>query len=373
MEFDTEEILVKLKSKKINYYNWLLNEVIKLSDSPGVVQKVNFYNKQVSVNFVEIPLFLLSMLPNMRDLMTTSNIIDGLSLILPECSSFSLSCLKRLILTGGCYIENAKVITSVCEDLSVLIYNFTHNLHEKLRTEICKPKFSSFSPATFEKPVHTFINLIDNSKFVTANTPRKIPPMDQDVCITNCSKNCPYSCKQIIGLWDEGELQNLKNMFKADDGTWEKFKLMDNLKSQKHFDLPVDTYIVKKQSFCLNTFSHLTGCSKYILKSVLQDYHSGIEMYSHGNSAVVRQESTGTIQAICWIKCFSEWYGQSSPEDNVTILSHWLTKKSLYRMHCIETPEPHVSQSAFYALFKLKFGPNRADLSLPWIREGFSN
>ena len=91
-------------------------------------------------------------------------------------------------------------------------------------------------------------------------------------------------------------------------------------------------------------------------------------MYSHGNLGIIRQESLKITDAICWIKCFSEAYGQYSPQEKVTILSHWLSKQTLYKMYCSEVAQDPISQSAFYDLFKSKFGPNRDDPSLPWIR-----
>ena len=70
--------------------------------------------------------------------------------------------------------------------------------------------------------------------------------------------------------------------------------------------LAVESYIFKGHMFCLEFLSQLTGCSLYTLKIVLQDFKNGINLYSHGNKGAIRQESTATIKAICWLKCFRD-------------------------------------------------------------------
>ena len=71
---------------------------------------------------------------------------------------------------------------------------------------------------------------------------------------------------------------------------------------------------------------------------------------------------------IAWVKQFCDSYGQSAPDEDVTVLSHWLSKKVLYDMYLEETVGPHLAQSTFYEHFKSYFGPNRVDRSLPQVR-----
>ena len=71
---------------------------------------------------------------------------------------------------------------------------------------------------------------------------------------------------------------------------------------------------------------------------------------------------------ICWMKVFSENYGQNEPTDVVTVLPSYFNKAELFKIYQKEASKPHVKLSTFYKLFKSKFGPRRDDKSLPWIR-----
>ena len=81
-------------------------------------------------------------------------------------------------------------------------------------------------------------------------------------------------------------------------------------------------------------FAYLIGCpSLYIAKSVLKDFLTGTRFYMHGNGGSMKINSAASLTAISWLKCFSECYGQYSPEENVTVLSYWLSKQTLYKYH----------------------------------------
>jgi hypothetical protein len=183
-----------------------------------------------------------------------------------------------------------------------------------------------------------------------------------------CSKFCHNSCHTILQSWSDEDVRKLKGMFKSDKIVETKTKLLDHLKHQSLVGLPVSSVIVKGQEFCSKFFAFITGCSEYIVKTVVENFHAGIELFEHGNKGCLKLETPAAVKAICWIKAFSEAYGQYSPEDNLTVLSYWLNKQSLFHMYLDETNGPHVKQSSFYELFKSKFGPSRVDQTLPWVR-----
>ena len=223
-----------------------------------------------------------------------------------------------------------------------------------------------------QRDVATFENLIDNVSF-DAN----ILPVDRtsQACSGNfrvnegCSKTCNNKCHSEVQAWEDKDRLRLKEKFTCNKIIETKEKLLGHLIAQDDIRQGLNTkYIVKGHQFCLDYFAIITGCSLYIVKKVLADYLNGIRLYQHGNSKLVRGMSASTVSAICWLKCFSESYGQFSPDENVTVLSYWLTKMSLFKMYQEETPSPHISESLFYDLFKTAFGPRRVDKSLPWIR-----
>ena len=65
---------------------------------------------------------------------------------------------------------------------------------------------------------------------------------------------------------------------------------------------------------------------------------------------------------------FCEINGQYAPDEEVIVLSYWLSKRVLYDIYLNETIGPHLSRSSFYSLFKRKFGAYREDPTLPHIR-----
>ena len=129
----------------------------------------------------------------------------------------------------------------------------------------------------------------------------------------------------------------------------------------------IDTYNVYGHKFCLKFFAKLTNLSEYIVKSVLCDYWMGQRLYSHGNNGRIKQLRQGTLNFICWMKEYSEAYGQYAPDKNTTVLSYWQNKTFLYHVYLDETPEPHISKSSFFQNFKTYFSAYRVDKSLPHI------
>ena len=182
-----------------------------------------------------------------------------------------------------------------------------------------------------------------------------------------CSKLCSKQCSQIVRGWSEEKVVYFKTMFKADKATKIRQILTDHLKSQSLTGITTSNFCMDGHVFCPLFFAQFIGRSKFIVDSVLKNFSQGIWTVFHGNQGLLKF-TPSTTQAICWIKNFSEAYGQYSPEQNVIVLSHWLNKASLFQMYLKESIKPHVSQSQFYNLFKNSFGPNRNDKTLPWVR-----
>ena len=185
---------------------------------------------------------------------------------------------------------------------------------------------------------------------------------------SHCSSSCGNDCEKIVQSWTNEKIQVLRGLFSSDKIIERKSKLLSHLISQGNIGSSKESYIIYGHKFCLNYLSLMTKISEYILKTVLEDYWSGIKIYEHGNKGVVKQHTAATMGFIVWFKQFLFLYGQSAPDEQVTILSYWLNGKVLFAMYEAEAPKPHVKQATFYSHMKAHFGPNRIDKTLPCVR-----
>ena len=216
-----------------------------------------------------------------------------------------------------------------------------------------------------QKQSHGFHNAVNNKVFEnTESFLTSSSNYSSDVC----SKTCSSRCSVAVQAWNRVKTENMKAMFRCDKLSDLRKILTSHLKWQKNLGIPTSSFSVGGLSFCAPFLAHFLGVSTYMTKSVLKNFSQGVEVFVRGNEGLLKTIIPSTTTAICWIKCFSESYGQCSPEENVTVLSHWLNKATLFKMYQSETIKPHVSQSQFYFLFKSSFGPNRIDKSLPWVR-----
>ena len=183
----------------------------------------------------------------------------------------------------------------------------------------------------------------------------------------NCSKQCNSKCGMVYKNFKDLEKSRLQALFSSDKSIDTKRKLLAHLKSQQDCGLGCETYQINNHAFCLTFLAKVSGTSVFILRSVLSDFWTGVKMYTHGNSGILRSKSSSNM-FVAWLKQFCQTYGQSAPDEDVTVLSYWLNKKLLYNMYLEETTGPHLSKSTFYENFKSYFGPNRVDKSLPQVR-----
>ena len=74
------------------------------------------------------------------------------------------------------------------------------------------------------------------------------------------------------------------------------------------------------ETFCMKSFSELTGISTYILSTVRSDFNAGrTSMYVHGNCWKGRM-SNASIGFVSWMKNFASRFGQDSPDEKLIIL-----------------------------------------------------
>ena len=312
---------------------------------------------------VHIPLaMILECMPNVKEIacQMADSFSDGngLHIIIPHVSHETLDVLRDLVSYG--YSER-QVKSDVHDEISCLLPQF-----KLIQVDVV----SSMKPSNEKRP--KFQNLLGATTFKAKSSPAgDLLPIYTDISFVqpnHCSKDCLNKCFQVVPSWPSQEILQVQNMFKSDQLHTSKQLMLQHLICQENIvGHRINSYRIRSHEFCLEYLSHLTGFSVYILKKVMEEYCMGVRIYCHGNKGLMKAKSSALITAICWLKSFSEAYGQYSPEDNVTILSYWLTKQVLFEIYKEEVAEPHISQSSFYEMFKSKFGPNREDKSLPWI------
>ena len=317
---------------------------------------------------IRVPYFLGRLiLPTVADIVSDQLCcqLEDVYVILPDVSFKTISAFKQLLTTGHCSALGTETLESLIEFLPDL----------KLEKTQCCCTQDQYDDESYdlradnEKPEDEFHILVENASFddPPQGSSGEVPSRTYKVN-SGCSKFCNQNCHDTVQSWPNEDCLRLKQKFLSDRIIDTKVQLIKHLIAQDDVGQPTSAYVMKGHRFCLEYFAFATGVSLYVVRKVLMDFHEGKRLYSHGNSHCIKSESAAMVSAICWVKSFCESYGQFSPEDNVTVLSHWLTKASLYQMYLDETPVPHISLSSFYDMFKTKFGHNRVDKSLPWIR-----
>ena len=183
-----------------------------------------------------------------------------------------------------------------------------------------------------------------------------------------CAISCSNECHKIPSTWSNGDVEFVRQLFSGDKILSKKNKLIGHLEAQGNIGISTDSYTIKGHMFCLKYLSNLTGISDYLLRTVQVDYWQGIRHYEHGNTGILKNQSMATMTFICWFKQFVSLYGQSAPDDHVTVLSYWLKGKALYTIYVEEVPLPHIALTTFYQHMKTYFGPRRIDQTFPCVR-----
>ena len=360
--FEMEEFLTEKENLKASgdYHVWLLQRVVfESSQDCSNIGICNIY--AACGQMVKIPFFLLDLVwPSLNGIVSLNEPkqqLEALEISLPDVNFKTLEIMKDLLTSGSSYSVNCSMEKNVQSLSDYLLW---------LNVE----RFSPDSDDSTETE-NEFQYAVDNIVFEHPSDVSHATVLSSSLIRTEttCSKVCTSNCHNALQSWSAEEVVMMKKMFKSVKLIETKTKLLNHLKHQKIVGLPVSSFVVKSQEFCIKFFAMITETSEYIIKTVLEDFHTGIEIYTHGNAGCLKQETPAAVGAICWLKAFSEAYGQHSPEENVTILSYWLNKTCLFHMYLDETSGPHISQSLFFEIFKSKFGHHRLDKSLPWIRE----
>ena len=337
-----------------DYHTWLLSQVLDMGDT--FCGSMCYLHGRCGRK-VQIPFFILQ---NLWPIVgkTASQFSCGhetLEIFLPDTGYDALLLLRDLVTTGSSVNElnNADTVIQDLKSAYFIDFNVAKVGHDGLE--------NIDNESTFQ-------NAVENVMFNEQKTPNKSSVPAGFSLGSLCSKFCTNNCHNKLRSWSVEDINKLNEKFSSNRIIDKKSKLLNHLKAQREFGLSESGFIVNQHEFCVKYFAYMTGVSEYIVGIVLRDFNSGIELYEHGNTGCVQHESPATTRAICWIKAFSEAFGQFSPEENVTVLSYWLTKMSLFNMFIEETPGPHISQSLFYSIFKTKFGHNRIDKTLPFLR-----
>ena len=174
---------------------------------------------------------------------------------------------------------------------------------------------------------------------------------------------CDLKCNEEIS----DVIKEVMKLFAGKSKTVVKNELLTQLHHQRRMGLSVKGFFFSGKFLCHKTFQQLSGLSSYIVNAVLDAFRTGLIKFEHGNAGILRQ-SPALVNFICWMKCFSDLYGQAAPDELLTVLPNFLKVKDLFEIYLDEAEKPQVKESTFYRLFDDYFGPGREDKTLPCIR-----
>ena len=240
---------------------------------------------------------------------------------------------------GGCYIYSDETDIRIVDKFVELLYfgetvNISGDEEQEIETFLVQWNISISTEKTFcpldetlvdfisvdehdcsvvpfidETGVKDYENNLEDSNFNIegtsfARSQHSVPSFDVPIARKAiCSRLCNYNCTENLKFIASHKLQSLSTIFKNPNGSScssqsVRNNLLHYLKSQDLVGFDVDCYVFQRQSFCLDYFSHLTGISKYILKSTLSDFWAGRRIYEHGNSGISKQQTMATIQFV---------------------------------------------------------------------------
>ena len=325
---------------------------------------VNCYFVSCSGRKIGIPKFLLSRsCSNLCFVVNSMTPRQGPTFIFPEYSTECIEIFKELLVYGK--VENV----DMCLIDELKLFMMSLGIRWSLSLDngdngsfVVNPiveKFSSQLPT---------VSKIDRTK---CNLTELLLSDSYQLASEMCDKKCERKCTMLMWQWNAHEISEAKRKFEFKKGRGSdelRRILIDHLQAQKRVGILTVAFNINDTYFCAGFFARFFSLSLRTVRDVLRRFNNGEELYSHLNKGVFKSTSIQRSRAIGWIKCFSESYGQYSPEEKVTVLSHWLNKATLFKMYKAEVSTPCVSRSTFYSLFKTEFGPRRVDKSLPWIR-----
>lgn len=128
-----------------------------------------------------------------------------------------------------------------------------------------------------------------------------------------CDKGCYRKCNH----------EEMLNIFKTRSKIEQKNTILKYLTTQQLIvkDGSDNTvFHFEGETFCMKSFSQLTGVSTYILSTVRSDFMDGRTlMYVHGNCWKGRM-TNASIGFVSWMKNFASRFGQDSPDEKLIIL-----------------------------------------------------
>ena len=334
---------------------------------------LNFLSKKTSDNsaificedgqVVSIPLPVLSLAwPHLANIVQESSCCSEVSVSVP-CSAKVMTHVKELMCQGSCLD-----LTSCDERLLlsfIKVAGINWSIARQLRFEneddVYIGDLYEDEPGECDENEEVKNVLIDKawpSKVQLKSMRRK----------KLCSPSCRNDCYKVTETWSADQTKIVKDIFKCEKVVSVKNKMMNHLKVQGDVGEATDSFVILGHQFCLEFLSSMTGCSVYLLKTVLEDYWRQVRCYDNGNKGIIKNQSNATVIFISWFKNFLALYGQDAPDAQVVILNHWLKGKVLFKMYQEEAPGPHIKLSTFYSHLKTYFGPKRVDRTLPCHR-----
>ena len=342
------------------YVQQLLSHIDTLPMYCSLVE-LHCENGVVTLPLIPILLVWSGLLNSVKDMF---HIDADIKIIMP-CSTTIAELIKGMILTGrsppfaSISVDEKQLIKELGFDFEVESFNDSCGVSD-CGTIILGESSDEDSDIGLE---NDYAYSID--EYWERNSQMQLKPID---VIRYCSPSCQNSCDKVVESWKGNIVSGLKDTFRNLRGQKLKNKLINYLYVQSLVNNAHTGYVVNGHKFCLKYLSHLTGCKLSLLKKVLEDYGNGVRLYQNMNNGILKNPSSALVNFIAWFKNYLSLVGQSSPTDQVTIISYWLKPKVLYKSYIDESPEPHIALKTFYHHLKTTFGPKRVNKNLQCLR-----
>ena len=152
-----------------------------------------------------------------------------------------------------------------------------------------------------------------------------------------CSTNCKNECHSVYESWTPDKKLHITDVTRGTTIVEKKNKLLSHLKSQARLGVDTDKFNFHGHYFCTAYFSLLSGLSPNILQKVHEAMEDNLVEFVHGNKWQVKEHESSR-NMVAWFVTFLELNSQSSPDEDVFILPHWLSVAHLYEIYKKYTP-----------------------------------
>ena len=275
--------------------------------------------------------------------METSEPSDTCELKTPDTSNCDSNCEKESLAHSGKRIQRKRIFLSqpVKSAFQTEIYLPPSKVNKQL---FSSPPCTPVTLPTLHTPVtlpNSMPALMENQgkRIVRRRIFGQLESVKKPSIVTENKKSlcCIHDCESEL---TDDDIHEIKNHLRGKKISVKNI-LLKHLNSQENLGQITDKFMWKNKYLCLSILSKISEISKHILLDVFRCHYLGRKNIIHGNKGV-HKEVLSTSKFIVWMKDFAGRYGQNSPDAQVLVLNHWLTKKKMFHIYCNEMDPPLV-------------------------------